>query len=173
MEEVELGATFTPEALVQSKRAVEISACRKTASILLSIKQFDVSKKASNCNIYHHNANDMNLSQITRSPFGKQVNSPQFISNFGVGLVDSYCFLRDGQVWNISASGGEAIQISNFPVDVQCYRVFINEFDQIWMLVCADVFANKSMEETLSFEKSQKSNGSSAMEFDSLMVRHW
>lgn len=172
MNEIEVAAPFTAEKLVCSKKIVELVCDQKSSSIAFTVKQFSVENKKSTCNIYRHSAMDMQISPITRGSAGVMSSTPQFITDYGVGTVNSYCFLRGGQVWNIPASGGEAQQVTHFPLDVEHYRVFINEFDVIWMMCVFEVYPDKSPKETAEFD-ANKSKDCSAMEFDSLMVRHW
>ena len=173
MQEVDIASQFTADKLVGSQKIVELVGCKKSGSVAFTLKQYFVDQKKGTCNLYHHNADDMQLTQITRSPLGKQTSTPQFITDFGLGVVNSTCFMRDGQVWMMPIAGGEAQQITSFPLDVECYRVFINEFDQIWMLVVMDVYMDKSIDETVEIDKSISDSGTSGVEYDSLMVRHW
>lgn len=171
MNEIEVGACFTPEDLVASPKIVEIVSCAKSAKVAYCIKEFNIEKQKSYCNIFLHDAVKKVSTQLTRASPGVQCYNPQFITDYGVGTVDSLCFMREGQVWNIPTLGGEAVQLTHLPLDISSYRVFINEYDQLFMMVVLNVYSDKTIQETVN--EDSKTPTSSAMEFNSLMVRHW
>ncbi len=167
MEIVEVAKQFTPQALVEAKRILEISSCQESSRIAFTVKSYSVEKKSSTFNIHIYDSCDCSVLQLTR---GNVSTSPQFLTNMGAGVCDQICMLRDGQVWSLPGNGGEAKQVTSFPLGIEHYRVFKNECDQLWLIAVMEVFADKTPEETVELDKTK---GSSGVEYHSLMVRHW
>ncbi|MBI3463984.1 MAG: PD40 domain-containing protein, partial [Planctomycetes bacterium] len=74
------------------------------------------------------------------------------------------------QIWTIRADGGEARQITKFPVDVGNIQ---------WsptgshLAFSADVYPDADMDETARRDKAKADNPVKAMKFDRLFIRHW
>jgi len=74
------------------------------------------------------------------------------------------------QVWTIGLSGGEATQLTNFPVDVDNLR---------WsptgshLAFSAEVYPDSTLAGTAARDKAQADNPVKAMKFDRLFIRHW
>lgn len=77
------------------------------------------------------------------------------------------------QIWCSPMSGGEPVQVSSFPVDVQSFRMFSGFGNRIWAVCCFSVYASMSLEETMAEDARIAATGSTGMVFDSLMARHW
>src|SRR5262245_12764960 len=91
------------------------------------------------------------------SPDGRTI---AFVSNRG----------GSQQIWTIRLDGGEARQLTKFPVDVGNIQ---------WSLTgthlsfSADVYPDANMEESAKRDKEKGDNPVKAMKFERLMIRHW
>ncbi|HMC10554.1 MAG TPA: hypothetical protein VKH44_04660, partial [Pirellulaceae bacterium] len=74
------------------------------------------------------------------------------------------------QIWTIAIDGGEATQLTTFPVDVDNLR---------WsptgrhIAFSAEVFPDGDLQETAKRDKARADNPIKAMKFDRLFIRHW
>jgi len=74
------------------------------------------------------------------------------------------------QIWAIAVDGGEAIQLTTLPVDVDNLR---------WspkgshIAFSAEVYPDADMETTAKRDKAKADNPVKAMKFDRLFIRHW
>jgi len=74
------------------------------------------------------------------------------------------------QVWKISVLGGEAFQVTTFPLDVNYLAL---SPDGAKMAVVMEVFPGKSIEETVAELDKVKNSKSTGKIFTSLFIRHW
>lgn len=75
------------------------------------------------------------------------------------------------QVWRISASGGEAEQVTKLPTDVGGFKLFP---DGKRLVVALEVWPEtKSLAESLSRDDAKSKEKGSAQIYDQLMFRHW
>src|SRR5438067_7807122 len=74
------------------------------------------------------------------------------------------------QIWTISLDGGEATQLTKFPLDVDNLR-FSPKGGHI--AFSAEVYADANMDETAKRDKAKADNSVKAMKFDRLFIRHW
>jgi hypothetical protein len=68
---------------------------------------------------------------------------------------------------------GESIKISNFPLEVDSFKICRGVGAKLWLLCVFSVYPNKSLEETIDHDNEIAATGSSGIVFDTLMVRHW
>jgi dipeptidyl aminopeptidase/acylaminoacyl peptidase len=75
------------------------------------------------------------------------------------------------QVWRLALSGGEAQQVSDFPVDVNGALPFA---DGERLALCIDVYPDaKTLAETAERDKTNAAKPVQARVYDSLLFRHW
>lgn len=74
------------------------------------------------------------------------------------------------QVWRVPVEGGPAEQVTRLPLDLGALEL---SPDGRWLLVSMAVFPGASPQESKARLEAQAKQGSSAMVFDRLMVRHW
>jgi dipeptidyl aminopeptidase/acylaminoacyl peptidase len=104
------------------------------------------------------------------SPEGMNVNSPAFSPD---GKTLYFLSAKSGsmQLWAQPVAGGEAVRISDYPVDVNAYKV---SPDGGRVLVSMDVFADCSelacSKQRLDETGARKASG---MVFDRTFIRHW
>jgi dipeptidyl aminopeptidase/acylaminoacyl peptidase len=104
------------------------------------------------------------------SPEGMNVNSPAFSPD---GKTLYFLSAKSGsmQLWTQPVAGGEAVRISDYPVDVNAYKV---SPDGGRVLVSMDVFADckdlACSKQRLDETGARKASG---MIFDRTFIRHW
>jgi len=114
------------------------------------------------------------------SPEGMNVNSPAFSPD---GKTLYFLSAKSGsmQLWAQPVAGGEAVRISDYPIDINAYKI---SPDGTRVLVSMDVFADcghaavqdKSYHEIACTKKlldETAANKASGMIFDRTFIRHW
>jgi dipeptidyl aminopeptidase/acylaminoacyl peptidase len=107
----------------------------------------------------------------------KQLTSAKQVSDSGPvwspdGQTVAFVSNRGGsqQIWTIRLDGGEATQLTKFPIDVGNIQ---------WspagshIAFSADVYPDENLEQTAKRDKEKADNPVKAMKFDRLMIRHW
>mmetsp|Transcript_4915 Transcript_4915/g.7492 ORF Transcript_4915/g.7492 Transcript_4915/m.7492 type:complete len:766 (+) Transcript_4915:67-2364(+) len=157
--------------LVESPRIVEAVSSR--ALVAFTIKTYSITSQTGVTNLHIHDAITLGTKQMTRLQTGG-VSNPAFALNMTYG-DDAILFLKstDGQIWSLPLDGGEASQVSHFPVEVESFKLYRNT-DKMWLVCSLSVYPNHTVKETADMDASKGSGkGSSGMVFDGLMVRHW
>ena len=92
-------------------------------------------------------------------------------SNDGTNIYFLSTRTGSAQVWRLPLNGGEAVQITDYPLDVGTYRLSRNgDYIAVSMAVFKDCADLKCSREKLDANGKKKV---SARSFDELMVRHW
>ncbi len=103
------------------------------------------------------------------SPEGMNVNSPSF-SPDGKSLYFLSAKSGSMQLWAQPVAGGEAVQVSNYPLDINAYKI---SPDGTRVLVSMDVFTDCDTLECSSKRLDKGTSKASGMVFDRTFIRHW
>ncbi len=128
--------------------------------------------KKSATNLFLHDTNSMKITQLTRNESGAVSNLTFCVDLPGAENALLYTKSSDSQIWALPLEGGESCKVSSFPLPVESFKVFRGTGTKIWMLLVMGVYPGCSPAETVARDAA-KEGGSSGMEFDKLMVRHW
>lgn len=95
--------------------------------------------------------------------------SPQWTPDGRVAFLSD----RSGavQIWTIDPNGGEAVQLTNLPIDVESFRI---SPDGSQIAFAADVYPEcDTLQCTVDKDKAASDSGVKAHLYKKLMVRHW
>jgi len=74
------------------------------------------------------------------------------------------------QIWKIGIQGGEAVRITDFPLDIGLFKL---SPDGQTFCLSMEVFPNMSVEGTVQMLNKNKKSMSSGILYDHLFIRHW
>lgn len=166
---------FTANDLVEKPKILSLSSCRSTnGHIAFTVKDFSMAKNKSAINIFVNSSQDLKTTQYTRNDLGAACTQPVLLidSSTNNSVQDMILFLKNGQIYCMPLYGGESVQVSNFPIPVESFKVFRDHDNQFRALLVMEVYASKSPAETAAYDEALVGK-SSGMVFDQLMVRHW
>jgi hypothetical protein len=168
--------------LVESSRFTEIHSSENYVTFIL--KKYSIDQKRSTFNLFLHNSLTLQTKQMTHygkvnvattpSPPSPPLSNPYLVLNIP-GMENSIFYLMNGQIYSLPIDGGESIQISNFPLEVESFKICQGIGSKIWLLCVFNVYPHctKSLQESINYDQELASAGSSGVVFDTLMVRHW
>lgn len=154
--------------MVRMQRVGEPVPSPNGRAIVFTVRAWDPESNKSTTNLWVMDADGANLRQLT-SARNVSDTSPTWAPNSG---VVAFLSNRSGsrQIWLISLDGGEARQMTTFPVDVDNLK---------WspagrhVAFTAEVYPDADMKETAARDKAKTENPTKAMKFDRLPIRHW
>lgn len=158
---------FNVKDLVTLKRLSDPGVSPSGSRIIFSLRETNLEKNQGFSNLWLTGTDGEGLKQLTNNP------ASDFNARWAEGgEVIYFLSTRSGssQVWKIHSSGGEAEQITDFPLDLG--GVEISPDGKI-LLVSMDVFPGKNPEETSEKLSEKKKPEYTGQLYDNLFVRHW
>lgn len=78
-------------------------------------------------------------------------------------FVEKVLYLQAGQVRSLPLEGGESVQVSSFPLDVDSFKVFKGPRDTVLLACVMSVYPDKSPQETADIDAVKDKEQSSGM----------
>jgi len=160
---------FTPDDLVRLRRVLAPVLSPDGHRVAFTVRETDLAENRGHTDIYVLDlAAPHALSRMTRS--AQSSRDPQWAPNGGALYFLS---TRSGlsQVWRLNFSGGEAVQVTDLPVDVDSYEIAPGgDRLAVTMAVFRDCPDLACTRKRLDEQARQKSH---PRLYDSLFVRHW
>ncbi len=150
------------------KRIKDIALSPDEKKIAFSVTEYDMEKNSGQTNIWLTFTDGDKTKRLTTSPLNDI--SPQWLPD-GSGIL----FLSDRngsmQIYKLSLSGGEAVQLTNLPVDIESF-ILSPSGDKF--AFTAAIFADaKSLQESAMLDKTKKTSKVKAKVIDHLLFRYW
>ncbi len=158
---------FNVQDLVTMKRVSDPGISPSGSQIVFSLRETNLEENRGFSNLWLLGTDGTGLRQLTNNPASDF--NPRWSSK-----DESIYFLssRSGssQAWRIAAGGGEAEQVTDFPIDLGGMEI---SPDGKTLLVSMDVFPGKNPEETAKLLEERNEADSSGRLYENLFVRHW
>jgi dipeptidyl aminopeptidase/acylaminoacyl peptidase len=164
------GRGFTVEDLVNMERVGTPAVSPDGTRVVYTVRSTDLAKNKGHTDLYLVDLRAANPAPKRLTSEASNSTDPEWSAN---GDAIYFLSARSGssQVWRVSPEGGEAMQVTNMPVDVDAYRVSpTSDRIAISMSVfrdCADLACTKTKADAKEKDKA------SGMVYDRLFVRHW
>jgi dipeptidyl aminopeptidase/acylaminoacyl peptidase len=164
------GRGFTVEDLVNMERVGTPAVSPDGTRVVYTVRSTDMAKNKGHTDLYLVDLRAANPAPKRLTSEASNSSDPEWSAN---GDAIYFLSARSGssQVWRVSPEGGEAMQVTNMPVDVDAYRVSpTSDRIAISMSVfrdCADLACTKTKADAKEKDKA------SGMVYDRLFVRHW
>lgn len=144
---------------------VQVSPDAKT--IVFTLRKTDLDANRGRTDLWLIGTDGKNLRRLTSDPAGDF--DPLWSAD---GKTVYFLSTRSGssQVWKISTGGGEAFQVTKFPLDINYLAL---SPDGANMAVVMEVFPGKSIDETVKELDRIKNSKATGRIYTSLFIRHW
>ncbi len=164
---LEASHPFTVEDLVTFQRVGAPAPSPDGSWIVFPLRSTDLVENRGQTNLWIVRPDGTGLSQRTFPP-GSDADpcwSPD-------GSTVYYLSTRSGssQVWKIAATGGDAVQVTDLPLDLAALKI---SPDGKSLAFSMEVFPGTGYEETAARLDAIESQNASGMVYDTLPVRHW
>ena len=158
---------FDVQDLVTLKRMGDPQLSPDGSQIIFSLRETDLKENRGVTHLWLLESSGTGLNQLT---VGKSSDfNPRWVPG---GRVIYFLSTRSGssQVWKIDTRGGEAQQVTSFPLDVGGLEI---SPDGKTLVVSMDVFPGKSPAKTAERLSEEKEMPRSGQLYENLFVRHW
>ncbi|MBL8952839.1 MAG: S9 family peptidase [Myxococcaceae bacterium] len=159
---------YTINDQVTMRRVLDWEPSPDGTKVAYTLRTTDLDANRGRTDLWVVNADGTGNRQLTTHPDGD--TDPQWSAD---GKVLWFLSTRSGssQVHKLSVEGGEAVQVTKLPLDVNAYEL---SRDGAWLAVGLDVFPDcTELECTTKRLDELKKKKSSGQLYDSLFVRHW
>jgi dipeptidyl aminopeptidase/acylaminoacyl peptidase len=136
--------------------------------LVFTVRSWDEPTNKTTTNLWLTATDGTNLRQLT-SAKGRADTSPVWSSDSHTIAFTSNRSSPQ-QIWTISLDGGEATQLTNFPVDAENLRWSPTG---LHLAFSAEVYPDADMAKTAELDKAKADNPVKATKFDRLFLRHW
>jgi dipeptidyl aminopeptidase/acylaminoacyl peptidase len=135
-------------------------------TIAFTLRTTDLEDNRGRTDLWLVDVDGENARRLTSDPAGDW--NPRWCLNGTLFFLST----RSGssQVWNIDPRGGEAVQISDFPLDVGNLEV-VPQLHKLAFTM--DVWPNMTVAETVAHDEALAAEPTTGMIYDELMFRHW
>jgi len=164
------GAPFTAEDLVRLKRLSDpqVSPDGRRVAFVLSETDMEANKRPTDLWLLDLTARDAAPRRLTQHPAND--SSPRWSAD-GQSLYFLSTRSGSSQVWRLSLAGGEATQVTDYPLDVGSLKVApAGNRIAVSMEVFVDCADLKCTKDRLEARKSLKTTGRT---YDRVFIRHW
>ena len=164
------GRGFTVEDLVTMERVGTPAVAPDGSRVVYTVRSTDMAKNKGHTDLYLVDLRSPNAKPQRLTSDAASSTDPEWSAN---GDAIYFLSARSGssQVWRIAPDGGDAMQVTNLPVDVDAFRVSpTNDRIALGMSVfrdCADLACTKAKADAKEKDKA------TGMVYDRLFVRHW
>ena len=159
------GDVFTVEKLNQLNQLHDVSVSPKGESLIYGLKKGSSSKDN---HLYRQNIKTGKVTKLTSN--AKSEHNVVWADD-----GESIYFLssRSGssQIWQLPLNGGEAVQVSDLPIDINGFQLSKN--DQVFALSLTVKPGCETLTCTNEARKADKEKKYNIRAYDELMVRHW
>jgi dipeptidyl aminopeptidase/acylaminoacyl peptidase len=161
---------FTVEDLVSMERIGTPAVSPDGSRVVYTVRSTDMAKNKGHTDLYVVDLRAANAKPQRLTSDATSSTDPEWSAS---GDAIYFLSARSGssQVWRVSPEGGEPVQVTNLPVDVDAYRVSpTGERIAIGLSVfrdCADLACTKAKADAKEKEKA------TGQVYDRLFVRHW
>lgn len=161
---------FTVEDLVNMERAGSPAVSPDASRVVYTVRSTDMAKNRGHTELWMVDLKAAKSAPQQLTKHGSSSTEPEWSPR---GDAVYFLSTRSGssQVWRLSAAGGEPVQVTNLPLDVESFRVS-PQGDRLALSLsvfrdCADLACTKSR---LDAKEKDKATGKL---YDRLFVRHW
>ncbi|MBD3222420.1 prolyl oligopeptidase family serine peptidase [bacterium] len=134
--------------------------------VVFTVRETDLEANRGRSDLWLVEPDGENLRPLTRSDASEW--NPRWCMNGDVHFLTT----RSGsaQIWSISPHGGEAVQMTDTPLDIQAFEhaPALGGF-----LIAMEVYPGLSPEETVARDEEKEADPRTGMIYDELMFRHW
>lgn len=136
--------------------------------IVFTVRAWDAESNKTTTNLWLVNPDGSNLRQLTTAKHFSDSSPTWSPDSSMVAFVSNRSGSR--QIWTIRLDGGEAKQLTSFPLDVE---------NPQWspagthIAFTAEVYPGTDMAETVKRDKAKADNPTKAMKFTRVPIRHW
>jgi dipeptidyl aminopeptidase/acylaminoacyl peptidase len=161
---------FTVEDLVSMERIGTPAVSPDGSRVVYTVRSTDMAKNKGHTDLYVVDLRAANAKPQRLTSDATSSTDPEWSAS---GDAIYFLSARSGssQVWRVSPEGGEPVQVTNLPVDVDAYRVSpTGERIAIGLSVfrdCADLACTKAKADAKEKDKA------TGQVYDRLFVRHW
>jgi dipeptidyl aminopeptidase/acylaminoacyl peptidase len=161
---------FTVEDLVSMERIGTPAVSPDGSRVVYTVRSTDMAKNKGHTDLYLVDLRAANAKPQRLTSDATSSTDPEWSAS---GDAIYFLSARSGssQVWRVSPEGGEPVQVTNLPVDVDAYRVSpTGERIAIGLSVfrdCADLACTKAKADAKEKDKA------TGQVYDRLFVRHW
>jgi len=158
---------FNERDLVTLKRIGDPQISPDNTRIIFTLRETDLENNRGFSNLWLTGSDGAGLKQITNNPASDY--NPRWSRG---GEFIYFLSARSGssQVWKIRPEGGEATQVTDFPLSIGGMEISPNGRT---LLVSMDVFPGKTPQETSEQLAADEEDGRSGKLYENLFVRHW
>jgi len=161
------GRPFNVHDLVSLDRASQPALSPDARHVVFVLRSTDLDANKGRTDLWLMRSDGTGLKRLTTHPANDW--APQWLDNRTVAFLSTRS--ESAQVWSIGIDGGEAVQITRLPVDLDNLRV---SRDGRLLGFSAETWPDcDNLECTAKRDEEKKKNKASGMVFDSLFVRHW
>lgn len=163
--------TFTQNNLAYSPRLAELTS--SGGLVAFAMKELDEAKSTSKFNIWLTRADNLEIKQLTRAPWGTNKVQASFLKTEPfLEEADALLYGSAGKVFCLPLSGGEANEIWKCALPIQSYKAFRDGSGQLKIIGQIEVFPSKTISETVTANQIP-ANAPTGQHYNKLMVRHW
>jgi dipeptidyl aminopeptidase/acylaminoacyl peptidase len=154
--------------MVRMQRVGEPQPSPDGQSVVFTVRAWDPETNKATTNLWLMAVDGSNIRQLTSAKNQADAAPTWSPDSRTIAFVSN----RSGsqQIWTIATSGGEAVQLTEFPVDLDNPRW---SPDGSRVAFSAEVYLTADLAETAKRDKAKADNPVKAMKFDRLFVRHW
>lgn len=159
---------FSVHDMVRMERVGDPHPSADSQWIVFTVRSWDPDTNKATTNLWIISPDGSQQRQLTTAK-GQADTSPVWSPD---GKTVAFVSGRSGsrQIWTIGIQGGEAKQLTHFPVDVDNLQW---SPDGSHIAFSAEVYPGLDMAATAKRDQAKTENPVKAMKFDRLMVRHW
>lgn len=157
---------FTADDLVSMKRLGDPQLSPDGRTIVFTVRTTDWAANRGRTDLWLASTDGQTVRPLTTHPASE--SNPRWSRD---GKKVYFLSPRGGstQLWEIPIDGGEASQVSNFPLDVGC---FVAGPDDLFILTM-EVYPGTTPGETAERDRAREQNPVKARVYDELLYRHW
>ncbi len=153
--------------MLAMERISELAASPDGTTVAFTLRRTDLEANRGRTDLWL-SLPDGTLRQLTSDPAG---DSGAQWSPAGDALYFLSTRSGSSQVWRVPAAGGDATQITSFPLDVNAFELFA---DGKRLALAMDVYpAAGTLEDTAAMDAAAEASKVKAAIYDELMFRHW
>ncbi|HET6348476.1 MAG TPA: S9 family peptidase [Candidatus Krumholzibacteria bacterium] len=135
--------------------------------VLFTLRTTDFEANKGRTDVWMIGSDGNGLRQVTDNPAG---DSGARWSPDGKWIYFTSTRSGSSQVWKVPVAGGEAVQVTNLPLDVA--NLIVSD-DGSHLAFSVPVFTGTSIDETAKQLEARKAEKATGMIYDQLMFRHW